>query len=127
MKIVVAIARILLGLMFVFFGLNGMFTFLPMPPPPPGLAGQYSTVLMVSHYSVAIGFFQVLGGLPLLVNRFVPFGLTILAGMIINILLFHILMAPSTIGMGLVAGVLWLVVFWSVRGAFAGIFQARVN
>jgi putative oxidoreductase len=126
MKVVATIARILLGAMFVFFGANGIFNFLHAPPLPPGTTGQFITAMSASHYSVAVGFFQVVGGLLVLVNRYVPLGLTILAAIIVNILLFHILMAPPTIVPGLVAALLWLIVFWRVRGAFAGIFQARV-
>ena len=126
MKIAATIARILLGIMFVFFGANGMFNFLHAPPPPPGTVGQFITSMSASHYGAAVGFFQVVSGLPLLFNRYVPLALTILAAIIVNILLFHILMAPASIGPGLVAGLLWLIVFWQVRSAFAGIFQARV-
>ena len=91
MKIVVAIARILLGLVFVFFGANLIHPFLPVPPMPPGPMKDFNTVLYVTHYTVVVGFFQFLGGILLLINRFVPLGLTILAAIIVNILTTHIL------------------------------------
>ena len=49
MKIATLIARNLLGLMFLVFGLNGFLHFIPQPPPPAGLATQYLTVLFLSH------------------------------------------------------------------------------
>lgn len=125
MKVVTLIARILLGATFVFFGSNLLFHFLPMGPTPPGAMGQYMTALFTSHYILAIGFFQVLGGVLLLANRYVPLGLTVLAPIIVNILLVHFLMDPSGIPVALGVTLLWLVVFWSVRGAFAGLFAAR--
>jgi putative oxidoreductase len=125
MKIAVLVARILLGLIFVFFGLNGLLNFLPSPPIP-GLAGQYVGALVASHYVLAVAALQVIGGILLLIGRYIPIGLVILAPIIVNILLFHITMAPASIGPGLLATVLWIIVFAGVRRAFDGIFAARV-
>ena len=125
MKIVTRIARILLGLMFLVFGLNGFFHFLPMPPPPGGLAGQYMSALGGSHYFAPVFLLQSIGGLLLLTNRFVPIGLVLLGPVIVNILLYHVLMDPKGLPPGLVAAALWLVVFYSVRSAFAGVFAMR--
>jgi putative oxidoreductase len=125
MKIAVLVARILLGLIFVFFGLNGLLNFLPSPPIP-GLAGQYVGALVASHYVLAVAALQVIGGILLLIGRYIPLGLVILAPIIVNILLFHITMAPASIGPGLLATVLWIIVFVGVRRAFDGIFAAKV-
>lgn len=126
MKIVSLIARYLLGLGFLIFGLNGFLHFIPQPPPPPGAAGQFMGALFVSHYLVPIFLVQLIGGILLLAGRYVPLALTILGPVIVNILLFHALMAPSGIVPGLVVTVLWILTFLSVRSAFAGIFQQRV-
>jgi putative oxidoreductase len=125
MKIAVLIARILLGLIFVFFGLNGLLHFLPSPPIP-GVAGQFVGALFASHYVVVVSGLQVIGGILLLSGRYIPLALTILGPIIVNILLFHATMAPSSIGPGLVVTVLWFIVFAGVRQAFAGIFAAKV-
>ena len=127
MKIAALIARNLLGLMFVVFGLNGFLRFLPQPPPPAGLATQYLTVLSASHYMVPVFLLQLIGGVLLLANRFVPMALVLLGPVIANILLYHSLMAPAGLPPGLVAFILWLIVFYSVRSAFAGVFAMRVN
>jgi hypothetical protein len=124
MKIAAIIARSLLGLLFLVFGLNGFLHFIPMPPPT-GLAGQYMGALFVSHFLVAVFLLQVAGGVLLLVNRFVPMGLVLLGPVIVNILLFHCLMAPEGLPLALVALVLWLVTFMSVRRAFAGVFVSK--
>ena len=122
MKILFLVARILLGLVFVFFGLNGFLQFLHMPPPT-GVAGQFLGALIASHYTVFIFAVQLVGGILLLVGRFVPLGLTLLGPVVINILLFHALMEPSGLPLALVVVLLWLVSAWGVRGAFAGILS----
>jgi putative oxidoreductase len=92
MKIATIIARLLLGLVFTVFGANFFLNFIPMPPPPPGLAGDYSKVFAASGWMYVVGALQLLSGLLLLIGRFVPIALTILAAMIFNIWTFHILM-----------------------------------
>ena len=126
MKILTNISRFLLGLIFLVFGLNGFLHFIPMPPPS-GVAGQFFGALFVSNYLVPIFALQLVSGALLLINRFVPLALTILAAIIVNILLFHVLMNPAGLGLAVLVAVLWSVVFASVRSAFAGIFQARVD
>lgn len=124
MKIATIIARILLGLAFVVFGVFPFLTFLPQPPPPPGLAGDYVKVFTASHYAQVIGAMQFLSGLMLLTGRFVPLGLTILAAILFNIWTFHLLMAPASILPGVVATGLWAIVFWNYRERFAGILSS---
>ena len=125
MKITSIIARFLLGLVFLVFGLNGFFHFIPSPPPS-GTAGQFVGALFVSHYLVPIFLLQVISAVLLLVNRYVPLALTLLAPIIVNILLIHTLMLPSGLPLALVVTALWIVVFLSVRSAFAGLWQQRV-
>jgi len=121
MKIVTLIARILLGLIFLVFGLNGFLNFIPAPPPS-GVAGQYIGALFVSHYAVLIFLLEVIGGVLLLANRFVPLAIAVLGPIVVNILLFHFSMAPEGIPLALVTTVLWAIVFYKVRQAFAPLF-----
>jgi hypothetical protein len=124
MKKVVLIARILLGVIFLVFGVNGFLHFIPMPPPT-GLAGQYFTVLFVSHYLVLVFLVQVIGGVLLLANRFVPLAVALLGPVLVNILMFHVLLAPAGLPLAFFTAALWLIVFFSVRQAFAGLFVSR--
>jgi putative oxidoreductase len=125
MKITSIIARFPLGLIFLVFGLNGFLHFIPSPPPS-GTAGQFFGALFVSHYLVSIFLLQVISAVLLLVNRYVPLALTLLAPIIVNILLIHTLMLPSGLPLALLVTALWIVVFLSVRSAFAGLWQQRV-
>ena len=125
MKITSVIARFLLGLIFLVFGLNGFLHFIPMPPPT-GVAGQFFGALYVSNYLVVILLLQIVGAILLLLNRYVPLALTLLAPIIVNVLLVHLLMAPSGLPLALVVTVLWVLVFLNVRTAFSGLLQQRV-
>ncbi|MBN9617628.1 MAG: hypothetical protein BGO25_19365 [Acidobacteriales bacterium 59-55] len=125
MKAAVLIARNLLGLIFLVFGLNGFFHFIPMPPPS-GLAGQYMGALFVSHALVVIFLLEIAGGALLLVNRFVPLALVLLGPVLVNILIFHFLMARAGLPMAFFVTLLWLIVFAGVRRAFRGIFVQTV-
>jgi len=126
MKIAAAIARYLLGLMFLVFGLNGILHFIPTGPMPAGPAGQFAALLMDTHYFYAVGLVMVVSAILFLINRFVPLALVLLGPVLVNILLFHLFMAPKSIGTGLFVTILWFLVFLRVRSAFAGLFQARV-
>jgi putative oxidoreductase len=122
MKILATIARYLLALVFIVFGLNGFLHFIPQPPPPSELAQQYFKVMSESHYLVFVFGLQLIAGVLFLFRRTVPLALTIAAPLIVNILLFHALMDPGGIVPGLVVTALWFVVFWQFRAAFFGVF-----
>jgi putative oxidoreductase len=124
MKIASIIARYLLGLTFTVFGLNGFLHFLPMGSMPP-MAMQFFTVLSESHYLEPIFALQLICGLMFLTNFYVPLALVMIAPVIVNILLFHILMLPAGIVPGLVATACWFLVFFSVRRAFDGILRRK--
>ncbi|MGA7273701.1 MAG: hypothetical protein WBX14_02550 [Candidatus Udaeobacter sp.] len=121
MKIGTIIARILLGLIFVVFGSNAFLHFLPMPPLPKGVTGEYLHAFFASGYVYVIGGFQVIAGLLLLIGRFVPLGLTILGAIIVNIWCFHLLMAPEGLPPAILVTILELFLVWRYRKAFVGI------
>jgi putative oxidoreductase len=125
MRIVALIARILLGLVFFVFGLNGFLQFMPMGPMPTGLAGQFIGALFQSHYFWVVAGLQVVGGALLLINRYVPLGLVLLGPVIVNILLYHLFLFPTGFLMPIVVTVLWFIVFYWHHRSFAGIFAQR--
>ena len=120
------VAQYLAGVIFLVFGLNGFLHFIPLPPPE-GIAGQFMAALFVSHYLTVIFAVQVIAAVLLLVNRYVPFALAMLAPVIVNILCFHVLMAPSGIPQALLVTVLWVLIFIDVRPAFVGLFRSRLE
>src|SRR3984893_13553770 len=124
MKTAFVIARYLAGVIFLVFGLNGFLNFIPLPPPG-GIAGPFMGALYGSHYLWVIFAFQVIAGVLLLVNRYVPLAAAILAPVLVNILTFHALMAPAGLPLALFVAILWIVIFIEVRPAFSGLFQSR--
>ena len=127
MKIAATIARYLLGLMFLVFGSNVFLNFIPMGQMPAGLAGQFMTALMAAHYFYVVGAIMVISAILFLVNRYVGLGLTLLAPVLFNILVFHLLMNPSGIWTGAFATLLWLLVAWEHRIVFARLCAARLE
>ena len=123
MKIAATFARYLLALVFLVFGSNLMFHFLPNPPMPPSPMTDFSRAMADSHYSVMVGFFQAAPAILLLINRYVPLALIVLAAEIVNILTFHITMQPAGLPMALITPILWVLVFLRVKPAFMGIFE----
>jgi uncharacterized membrane protein YphA (DoxX/SURF4 family) len=125
MKIVFLIARLLLGLIFLVFGLNGFLNFLSMGPMPTGLAGQFIGALFLSHYYWVVAVLQIVGGLLLLVNRFVPLALVLLGPIIVNIICYHVFLNHAGVPPAIVVTVLWFIVFYDKRQYFSGIFAQR--
>ena len=124
MKIAALISRLLLGLIFLVFGLNGFLHFIHMPPPT-GAAGQYLVGITATPYWTIIFVTQVIGGLLLLVGRFVPLALVILGPVIVNILAFHAFMAPAGLPLAFVVTILWIVVAVHNKQHLAGIFVQK--
>ena len=127
MKIAALIARILLGLLFLIFGSNGFLGFIKPSANqlPTGLAGDFNHVMMTSHYMHVVSGVMVISAVLFLVGRFVPLALVLIGPVLVNILLFHMLLLPQGIQVGLFATLCWFVVFFYHRAAFAGIFQAQ--
>jgi putative oxidoreductase len=125
MRVLTLIARLLLGLMFLVFGLNAFLNFLNMGPMPSGLAGQFMGALYMSHYIWVVAALQVIGGLLLLIGRYVPLGLVLLGAVLVNILLYHLFLSTAGIPLAIVATILWFIVFYAYRQYFSGIFVQR--
>jgi uncharacterized membrane protein YphA (DoxX/SURF4 family) len=117
--------RILLGLVFFVFGLNGFLQFLPQPPMPPA-AGAFMGGLAAAGYMFPlIKGVEVVGGALLLSNRFVPLALALVAPNVVNIVLFHAILAPAGLPVALFVLALEVFTAWSYRNAYAPMLQAR--
>ena len=125
MKIVTPVARILLGLVFVVFGLQGFLQFIPAGTLPRGLAGQFLSVLMQSHYVLFVSAFQLVGGLLLLANRYIPLALTLLGPILVNILLYHLLLDHTGASVAIVVTILWGILAFRHRQYFSSLFVQR--
>jgi uncharacterized membrane protein YphA (DoxX/SURF4 family) len=126
MKIAVLIARILLGLVFLVFGLNNFLHFIPMQPMP-GDAGTFATLMYTHGWLTFHGLLYVIAGVLLIVGRYVPVALVILGPILVNILLFHVTLNPGGIGPGLVCAVLELFLIYAYWPAFRAIFTPKME
>jgi hypothetical protein len=127
MKIASVIARYSLGLIFLVFGLNGFLHFIPMPPPKGALAAQFGGAIFASHYWVVVFSIQVIGGVLLLVNRYVVLALVLLGPVIVNIFFFHALMAPEGLPLAIVVVILWLILAVRYKQYLSGMFVQRAT
>ena len=126
-RYVTAIIRILLGLMFLVFGLNGFLNFMPAPKDMPQEILNVIGALMKADYMNVVSGAEVLVAVMLLTNRFVPLALALLAPVVVGIITFHIAIAPATIGPGIVVLVMELYLAWAYRDAFRPMLKAKVS
>jgi putative oxidoreductase len=122
LRVLTHIARILLGLIFLVFGLNGFFLFIPVPEFHP-----FVSILVSSGYIYLIKTVEVAGGILLLSNRFVPLGLVLLGPGILNILAYHILLDHRNWPIAVVNLVLFLILVWGFWKYFKSIFVAKAE
>ena len=121
-------ARVLLGLVFFTFGLDGFLHFVPQPDPstlPPGCVAFAGALMATGYMFPLIKGTEVLVGALLLANRFVPLALVILAPVLVNIVLFNVFLTPSGIGLVAVLVALQLFLAWTKRNAYRPILTAR--
>lgn len=122
------VARILLGLMFLSTGLMCIFNLMPAPPTKlPDAAVAFNTGMMKTGYMFPLIYMtQVVVGALLLLNRFVPLALALLAPFLVNSFAFHAFLVPQGLEMVIFAIVMELYLAWSYRGAFLPMLTARV-
>ena len=128
-RYVTAIVRVLMGLMFFVFGLNGFLHFIPEPKGGmPEKAMAFAGALMNTGYMMPLVMgTQLLVGVLLLLNRFVPLALALIAPILVGIVTFHIFLAPSSIAPGIVLLIMELYLAWAYRNAFGPMLAARTN
>ena len=126
-RIVTTIVRLLLGVMFLVFGLNGFLNFIPAPKDLPPDLVTVSTGLMKGGYMTVVSATEILVALLLLTNLFVPLALALLAPIVVGIITFHIAIAPATIVPGIVVLMMELYLAWSYRVSFRPMLQAKVS
>lgn len=118
----VSVARIALGIIFLVFGLNGFVTFIPVPEFHP-----FMEILVSSGYMYVIKAIEVIGGIMLLTNRYVPLGLVLLTPITVNIALFSLFLDPRGWPMMIILVVLSSFLLWSYRTYFTGIFTHKAE
>ena len=126
-RYITAGARILLGLVFFVFGLNGFFHFIPPPSTPmPERATAFIGGLMGAAYFLPLlAGTQAIAGALLLLNRFVPLALIVLAPVIVNIVAFHLFLEPSGLVIAIVVAALEIYLLAMNRAAYRALITPR--
>jgi hypothetical protein len=124
-----SIARYLLGVPLVVFGLNGFLNFIPQPDTPlPEPAMAFAGALVASGYMMPlIGATMLVTGVLLVVNRFVPLALAIFAPFIVNSIAFHVFLERTGLPMALIFAGLECYLAWCYRAAYRPMLAARVT
>ncbi len=124
MSRIVPVARILLGLAFLVFGLNGFFHFMPMPPLAERPGAFIGALAATGYMFPLIKGTEVLAGALLLSGRFVPLALVLLAPVLVNIAAFHIFLTPGEVGMSAFLVALTAFLAWSYRDSYRGVLAS---
>jgi len=124
--LVPAVVRVLLGALFLVSGANKLVPFMPMPELPVSAGSFIGALAATGYFLPLLASVEIVMGALLIAGRFVPLALTVLAPIVVQIALFHLVLAPS---LGLVAFVLGaeLYLAWTDRGAFATVLQMRAT
>ncbi len=119
-------ARGALGLIFTVTGLNGFLNFLPAPASMPEGAMAFAGALMKTGYlfPLLMGT-QIVAGVLLLSNRFVPLALALLAPIVVNIVAFHVFLSAPGLALALVVLALELYLAWAYRDAYQPMLAMR--
>ncbi len=125
MKYATLTVRILLGLIFTIFGLNGFFQFLPMPPLPEESMKFMGGLMAAPYFFPVLKTTEVVSGLLLLSGLYVPLALTVLAPIVLNIFLFHLFLAPGGLPLAILLVVLELSGAYLYRDRFRGVLSMK--
>ncbi len=118
-------ARIILGLIFFVFGLNGFFNFIPMPPPPENMMKFVMALMDTGYFMKLLKVTEVVCGALLLANIYVPLSLIILAPIAVNIFMLHAFMAPDGLPMAIGILVLGGLLAWNRSDKFKEILKMK--
>jgi putative oxidoreductase len=107
-------ARIVLGLIFLVFGLNGILHLISTPTPTGDAAAWYSQGA-THQWMNFVSLVELICGVLLLVNRFVPLALILLTPTIVNMLVFRAVLWPQgawLIILALILEIFLIAVYW---------------
>lgn len=121
------VARILLGLIFTVFGLNGFLNFLPPPELPEAAVPFMTGLASTGYFFPLLKLVEVVAGIFLLAGLFVPLALILLAPIVVNIAMFHFLLAPGEWWMGVLVVVLEIIVARGYWDSFSGVLEMRAK
>jgi putative oxidoreductase len=121
------VARVVMGLIFVVFGLNKFLHFVPLPPFPERADAFFRALFATGYMIPLVGGTEVVAGTLLILGLFMPLALVVIAPVIVNIVLFHACLDPPGGAPALLLLVLELYLCWCYRRWFALLFIPRAT
>lgn len=125
MKNLTLITRFVMGIMLIVFGANKFFHFMPMPELSGGAANLMSAFVSAGYFMPILGVIMLLTGLSILFNKYSALMLLVMAPITVNILLFHLILDPVNMMMGVILGVLHVIMIFSFRKSYANLFLSH--
>lgn len=126
MKIATIISRVLLGFIYLVFGLDYFLHFIPYEPHHTGRVAAFKAGLIgVGYFYPMIKSIQIVGGISLLINQYAPFFAVVLFPISVNVFLYHTILVPSGWLMGVLLIVPNLFLGWAYRKYYSGMFIRR--
>jgi len=120
---IIKISRIILGLIFFIFGLNGIISFIPMPSPSPMAGALMGALAKTGYFFPMLKITEMIAGALLVLNIFVPLALILLAPIIVNIFFFHLYLEPSGMPITLFIVILEIILLRAYRERFQDILK----
>jgi uncharacterized membrane protein YphA (DoxX/SURF4 family) len=126
-RIAFTVARVVLGLVFVASGLTGLLGLAPPPEGSPGAVALFQALHATGYILPLLKVTELVGGALVLGGLFLPLGLVLLAPVIVNIVAFHVFVAPAGLPIAAVLVTAALALAWRHRAAFAPLFVMRAR
>ncbi len=127
MKFAIIGARLILGLIFVVFGLNGFFHFIPNPEANAPMTAFMTALSETGYFMIVVKLVEVASGLMILTGRFLPLGLILLAPVSVNILLVHVFLDQTGLPMAIVIILLQVFLAWAYRDSYGAVLQVNAK
>ena len=127
MRFAIIGARVILGLIFTVFGLNGFFHFIPNPEMNEPMTSFMMALAGTGYFMIVVKVVEVVSGLMILTGRFLPLGLILLAPVSVHILFVHLFLDQAGLAMAIVIVVLQLFLAFAYRDSFSGVLNANAR
>jgi uncharacterized membrane protein YphA (DoxX/SURF4 family) len=117
------IVRILLGIILIAFGVNKMYSFIPLPQPSDDAADFMNSLADTGYVLNVVAIFEIFIGILLLIKKWVPFATLLLLPLSLNILMFHLFMDIPGIWTALLVVVLNGILIYKHRQKYRALFS----
>lgn len=120
-------ARLLFGLGFFVFGLNGFLQFMPTPPVTPEAGALLGAFAKTGYFFPMIKIVEILVGILLLTNLYVPLALVIISPILVGITSIHLFLNPAGLPIMVILHLLHGYSVYSYKKSYTGLFTKKAS